>query len=100
MVRFDVAAFVFTAFTHAASGGLTVLRSGTPITVNLPQSDAFEAQSNLKDLFGYLNSSELINQDSARTVWGHGCGSKPIRSHFGAGEFATHSRTYFSGWIG
>ena len=25
-----------------------------------------------------------------------GCGSKPMVSHFGVGEFTTHSRTYFS----
>ena len=27
-------------------------------------------------------------------------GSTPLVSHFGVGEFATHFRTYFSGWIG
>ena len=26
-----------------------------------------------------------------------GCGSKPMGSHFGVGEFTTHFRTYFSG---
>ena len=26
-----------------------------------------------------------------------GCGSKPMVSHFGVGEFTTHVRTYFSG---
>ena len=25
-----------------------------------------------------------------------GCGSKPMGSHFGVGEFTTHVRTYFS----
>ena len=30
----------------------------------------------------------------------YGCGSKPMRSHFGVGKFTTHFRTYFSGWIG
>ena len=29
-----------------------------------------------------------------------GCGSKPVGSHFGVGEFTTHFRTYFGGWIG
>ena len=29
-----------------------------------------------------------------------GRGSTPIGSHFGVGEFTTHFRTYFSGWIG
>ena len=28
------------------------------------------------------------------------CGSKPMVSHFGIGEFSTHFGTYFSGWIG
>ena len=28
---------------------------------------------------------------------GHGCGSKPMGSHFGVGEFTTHFRTYFRG---
>ena len=28
-----------------------------------------------------------------------GCGSKPMVYHFGVGEFTTHLRTYFSGWI-
>ena len=27
-------------------------------------------------------------------------GQKPMGSHFGVGEFTTHFRTYFSGWIG
>ena len=31
--------------------------------------------------------------------WTYGCGSKPMGSHFGVGEFTTHLRTYFSGWI-
>ena len=26
-----------------------------------------------------------------------GCGSKPVGSHFGVGEFTTQIRTYFSG---
>ena len=30
----------------------------------------------------------------------NGCGSKPMGSHSGVGEFATHFRTDFSGWIG
>ena len=30
----------------------------------------------------------------------YGRGSKPMGSHFGLGEFTTHFRTYFSGWIG
>ena len=29
-----------------------------------------------------------------------GHGSKPMGSNFGVGEFTTHFRTYFSGWIG
>ena len=29
-----------------------------------------------------------------------GLGSKPMGSHFGIGEFTTHFRAYFSGWIG
>ena len=28
-----------------------------------------------------------------------GCGSKPMGSHFGLGEFTTHVGTYLSGWI-
>ena len=27
----------------------------------------------------------------------HGCGSKPMGSHFGVGEFTTHLKTYFGG---
>ena len=27
----------------------------------------------------------------------YGCGSKPMGSHFGVGEFTTHSRAYVSG---
>ena len=30
----------------------------------------------------------------------YGCGSKPFWYHFWVGEFTTHLRTYFSGWIG
>ena len=37
---------------------------GTPITVNFPQSDAFAMQSNLHEVYGYLNSSQLINHDA------------------------------------
>ena len=29
--------------------------------------------------------------------WPFGCGSKPMGSHFGVGEFTTHFRTYLSG---
>ena len=34
---------------------------------------------------------------SPRVTTPNGCGSKPMGSHFGVGEFTTHLRTYFSG---
>jgi len=43
--------------------------TGTPITVNFPQSDAFAMQSNLHEVYGYLNSSQLINHDVAVDSW-------------------------------
>jgi len=44
--------------------------TGTPITVNFPASpDAFEMQSNLHDVYGYLNSSSLINPDVTVDSW-------------------------------
>eukprot|EP00438_Fugacium_kawagutii_P018159 Skav206359 [mRNA] locus=scaffold3448:259694:272924:- [translate_table: standard] len=37
--------------------------TGTPITVNFPESDVFAMQSGLRDVYGYLNSTSLVNQD-------------------------------------
>jgi len=42
------------------------LSKGTPITVNFPASDVFEMQSNLYDVYDYLNTSDLINHDTWR----------------------------------
>eukprot|EP00913_Durusdinium_trenchii_P033106 g30996.t1 len=39
--------------------------TGTPITVNFP-GDSFEMQSNLREVYGYLNSTSLINPDACR----------------------------------
>ncbi|CAK9032965.1 Patched domain-containing protein 3 (RND-type protein RNDEu-3) [Durusdinium trenchii] len=42
--------------------------TGTPITVNFP-GDSFEMQSNLREVYGYLNSTSLINPDVAVDSW-------------------------------
>ena len=47
---------------------------------------------------GHSKTSILTFRDA--TLGQHVCGSKPMGSHFGVGEFTTHCRTYFSGWIG
>ena len=46
------------------------------------------------------STSVLLNVYTAPNVPPFGCGSKPTESHFWVGEFTTHFRTYFSGWIG
>jgi len=43
--------------------------TGTPITVNFPASDVFEMQSNLYDVYNYLNTTDLINHDVAVDSW-------------------------------
>lgn len=39
---------------------------GTPITVNFPESDIFAMQSNLHDVYGYLNTTNLVNKALGR----------------------------------
>ena len=46
------------------------------------------ASNKFQDFFGLSTRSQRF-----------GCGSKPMGSHFGVGEFTTHVCTYFSGWI-
>jgi len=43
--------------------------TGTPITVNFPESNAFSMQSNLHEVYDYLNSTHLVNKDVAVDSW-------------------------------
>ncbi|CAJ1406774.1 unnamed protein product, partial [Effrenium voratum] len=44
--------------------------TGTPITVNFPMSpDVYDQQSNLYDIYGYLNTSNLVNHDAVVDSW-------------------------------
>ena len=43
--------------------------TGTPITVNFPESDIFAMQSNLHDVYGYLNTTNLVNKDVSVDSW-------------------------------
>jgi len=44
--------------------------TGTPITVNMRATpETFEAQANLRDMYAYLNTSDLINHDVAVDSW-------------------------------
>eukprot|EP00931_Biecheleriopsis_adriatica_P092828 TRINITY_DN665_c0_g2_i1.p1 TRINITY_DN665_c0_g2~~TRINITY_DN665_c0_g2_i1.p1 ORF type:complete len:1054 (+),score=221.71 TRINITY_DN665_c0_g2_i1:66-3227(+) len=44
--------------------------AGTKISINMRDNlDAFDAQDNLHDLFGYLSTSDLVNQDIDISCW-------------------------------
>ena len=47
-----------------------------------------------------VQSTTMLIQYLRNPTKSFGCGSKPMGSHFGVGEFATHFRTYFSGGLG
>ena len=53
---------------------------------------------------GLLNSKRETGNLRKKKIgfWGdpEGCGGRNQWYHFGVGEFTTHFRTYFSGWIG
>ena len=49
--------------------GLFTGAPGTPITVNFPESDVFAMQSNLHDVYGYLNTTNLVNKAFGRGVF-------------------------------
>lgn len=65
VVRYHSSPFSGTTVGFQSPGGLPVAR-GTPITVNFPDSNAFSMQSNLHEVYDYLNSTHLVNKAWSR----------------------------------